>query len=134
MTLQYSLEQLDNIATIILENTAHKTILFYGQMGSGKTTLIKALVKTLGVVHEATSPTFSLVNEYQNSESKIFHFDLYRIQSLEEALDFGIDEYLDQNAWIFIEWPEKIEPLLSGKETKVTLEQLPYNKRNLQLT
>jgi tRNA threonylcarbamoyladenosine biosynthesis protein TsaE len=83
-----------------------------GEMGAGKTTFIRTICKELGVL-DASSPTYSLVNEYHTSEEKrIYHFDLYRIKSLEEALDFGFEEYLDQNAYVFIEWPEKILPLL----------------------
>ncbi|MFM9984456.1 MAG: tRNA (adenosine(37)-N6)-threonylcarbamoyltransferase complex ATPase subunit type 1 TsaE [Flavobacteriales bacterium] len=85
-----------------------------GEMGAGKTTFIRTICKELGV-QDASSPTYSLVNEYRTSDGKcIYHFDLYRIKSLEEALDFGFEEYLDQHAYVFIEWPEKILSLLDG--------------------
>ncbi len=89
-----------------------QTFVLLGEMGAGKTTFIKKICEALGA-NAASSPTFSLVNEYETkSGTKIFHFDLYRIKSLEEALDFGFEEYLDQNAYVFIEWPELVIPLL----------------------
>lgn len=121
MTLQYKLEDTDRVAEVLLKNAKHKTILFYGQMGSGKTTLIKAMVKALGVSHTTGSPTFSLVNEYETTSGRIYHFDLYRIDNLEEALDFGIEEYLGEDTWIFIEWPQIIEPLLPDDFSKIEL-------------
>ena len=88
-------------------------------MGAGKTTLIKALVKALGAPDLASSPTFSLVNEYQTDQGKIFHFDFYRIEDEMEALDMGIEDYLNLDTWKFIEWPQKIEKLLDGDVQKL---------------
>ncbi len=86
---------------------------FYGEMGAGKTTFIKAICKELGVLHEVTSPSFAIVNEYKTKNNTIiYHFDLYRIEKLPELLDIGFEEYLDSNAIIFIEWPEIAENLL----------------------
>ena len=100
-------------------------------MGVGKTTLIKALVKALGSNDDVSSPTFSIVNEYKLNEQKIFHFDLYRINDLEEAYNFGIEDYLDSDNWIIIEWPDIIEPILSGDECVITLSIQSENKRQL---
>ena len=98
MVLQYSLQDLDQIASQLLENSQHKIWLFDAPMGAGKTTLIKALVKKLGVGSVANSPTFSIVNEYLTTNgSKVFHFNLYRLKNEEEAYDIGLDEYFDQN-------------------------------------
>lgn len=87
-------------------------ILFYGEMGTGKTTLIKSICKELGSRDVVSSPTFSLVNEYIGSKGSIYHFDFYRLKSEEEALDMGYEEYFYSGAFCLIEWPEKIPSLL----------------------
>lgn len=88
-------------------------VLFRGEMGAGKTTLIKMLCRLLGVEDEVSSPTFALVNEYHTAENRrIYHFDLYRIEDPEEALDIGIEEYFDDDALSLVEWPERIEKWL----------------------
>jgi tRNA threonylcarbamoyladenosine biosynthesis protein TsaE len=134
MIIKYHLNQLDEVIQDILHNINHKTVLFYGEMGSGKTTLIKFLAKALGVTHKTTSPTFSLVNEYTcTNGNTIYHFDLYRIDSLEEALDFGIEEYLQEDAWIFIEWPEKIKELVNNSFTTISLSIDTDEKRILKI-
>ncbi len=119
MTLTYELSEIDRIAMQILSEVKSKTLLFYGDMGAGKTTLIKALVKALGAPDLASSPTFSLVNEYQTDQGKIFHFDFYRIEDEMEALDMGIEDYLNLDTWKFIEWPQKIEKLLDEDVQKL---------------
>ncbi|WP_010229421.1 tRNA (adenosine(37)-N6)-threonylcarbamoyltransferase complex ATPase subunit type 1 TsaE [Gillisia marina] len=119
MTLTYELSEIDRIAMQILSEVKSKTLLFYGDMGAGKTTLIKALVKALGAPDLASSPTFSLVNEYQTDQGKIFHFDFYRIEDEMEALDMGIEDYLNLDTWKFIEWPIKIEKLLDEDVQKL---------------
>ena len=82
-------------------------------MGVGKTTLIKAMVKALGSTDDVTSPTFSIVNEYESLKGKIFHFDMYRIEDEMEALNFGFEDYLNSDTnWLFIEWPENVSNLL----------------------
>ena len=91
----------------------HKIIAFTGEMGAGKTTFIKALCKQLGVKDTTSSPTFSLVNEYQNTAGqKIYHFDFYRLRQESEALDMGCEEYFYSGNFCFVEWPEKIPSLL----------------------
>ena len=87
-------------------------------MGVGKTTLISALVKALGGTVEASSPTFSIVNEYQVTNDIVYHFDMYRLNNAEEALDIGIEDYLYANRWVFIEWPDKIDVLLPDLSVK----------------
>ncbi|MDT0649988.1 tRNA (adenosine(37)-N6)-threonylcarbamoyltransferase complex ATPase subunit type 1 TsaE [Autumnicola edwardsiae] len=121
MSLTYDLDQLDMAVNHILEHTKSKTLLFYGEMGAGKTTLIRALVSALGAEESASSPTFSLVNEYLTPEGPIYHFDFYRINSKAEALDMGIEDYLDASAWKFIEWPQKIESFLDENSQKVEI-------------
>lgn len=99
-----------------------KIIAFYGEMGAGKTTLIKAICEELGVKDTVTSPTYSIVNEYKSIEGeKIYHFDFYRINSIDEAYDLGYEEYFYSNCFCFIEWPEKIAELLPLVYEKVTI-------------
>ena len=112
MKYTYTLRELPEIAGKILSSTTHKTILFYGEMGAGKTTLIKELAKSIGITDTLSSPTFSLVNEYQTNDTTLYHFDFYRIENEDEALDMGVEEYLDSGHWNFIEWPQKIQNLL----------------------
>jgi tRNA threonylcarbamoyladenosine biosynthesis protein TsaE len=111
-------EELQEIAQSFLAQFPEPGVFILdGEMGAGKTTFIRAICAQLGI-SDASSPTFSLVNEYlTKSGMKVFHFDLYRIKSLEEALDFGFEEYIDQKAYVFIEWPEKILPLLDTYNT-----------------
>ena len=113
MQIIFSLEELNQVAEKILSQNPQKVILFNGEMGVGKTTLIKLLAKHLGVNDATSSPTFSLVNEYQiPNDQYIYHFDVYRLKNETEALDMGIDEYLYSGNWCFIEWAEKIPNLI----------------------
>jgi tRNA threonylcarbamoyladenosine biosynthesis protein TsaE len=107
-----------------------KVILFYGEMGVGKTTLIKVLCKELGVVEPTNSPTFSIVNEYlSNNNKSIYHFDFYRIEKEEEVFDLGYEDYFYSGNYCFVEWPEKIVNLLPENAVKVTLVQEEDNIR-----
>ena len=121
MTLTYELSEIDSIAVQLLSEVKSKTLLFYGEMGAGKTTLIKALVKALGAEDAASSPTFSLVNEYHSDQGKILHFDFYRIEDETEVLDMGIEDYLNTESWKFIEWPQKIEKFLDYPTQKLEI-------------
>jgi tRNA threonylcarbamoyladenosine biosynthesis protein TsaE len=132
MEVVFSLEEIDNVSQLILEQRPNKVILFNGNMGVGKTTLIKCLSKNLGVNGNTSSPTFSLVNEYQTNDNQIvYHFDCYRLKTEVEALDMGIDDYLYSGNWCFIEWPEKIESLIPEKCTTINIEILPNGYRKL---
>ncbi|MGB2129234.1 MAG: tRNA (adenosine(37)-N6)-threonylcarbamoyltransferase complex ATPase subunit type 1 TsaE [Flavicella sp.] len=134
MTIQYNLEDLSEVAAKILTASKHKTLLFYGEMGLGKTTLIKELVKQLGVKDTASSPTFSLVNEYQSSNYEtVYHFDFYRINNEEEAYDIGIEDYFNSDAWCLIEWPSSIKNLLPLESTSLYLTINEDNSRNLRI-
>jgi tRNA threonylcarbamoyladenosine biosynthesis protein TsaE len=134
MNTNYSLKNLPEIATAIIALAKSKTLLFFGEMGVGKTTLIKEICKQLDVVDSISSPTFSLVNEYQTSkEVAVFHFDFYRITDEEEAFDMGIEEYLNNNDWCLIEWPQNVENLLPLEAVKLHLSILENGQRNLQL-
>lgn len=112
MTIDFNIEQLDKAAYQLLESVNSKIILFYGEMGVGKTTLISSLVKQLGGDTEVSSPTFSIVNEYLVENDKVFHFDFYRIEDEYEALDIGVEDYFESGHWVFIEWPDKIKGIL----------------------
>ncbi|ARV05475.1 tRNA (adenosine(37)-N6)-threonylcarbamoyltransferase complex ATPase subunit type 1 TsaE [Polaribacter sp. SA4-10] len=134
MNKNYSLEDLHDIAKKIISSVENKTLLFYGEMGVGKTTLIKEICNQLNVLDRISSPTFSLVNEYQTSKNeKVFHFDFYRIAHEEEALDMGIEDYLYDNNWCLIEWPENIENLLPLDAVQIHLSTLENGTRNIQL-
>jgi tRNA threonylcarbamoyladenosine biosynthesis protein TsaE len=103
-------------------------------MGSGKTTFIKAICKELGATSMVTSPTFSLVNEYYtNNESVLYHFDLYRINSIEELYDLGYEEYFYGDQYVFIEWAEKAEELLPDPVIRITLEEISPEKRIISI-
>jgi len=134
MEIIFSLEEIDKVAQKILSENPKKVILFNGNMGVGKTTLIKALSKNLGVNDTTSSPTFSLVNEYQITYNQyVYHFDVYRLKNEIEALDMGIDEYLYSNNWCFIEWAENIPNLIPEEHSTITIEMLPDGKRHLIL-
>lgn len=135
MTQTFSLSEINEVAQKILEQNPNKIILFHGEMGAGKTTLIKQLCKNLGVKDATSSPTFSLVNEYQIDKNQyIYHFDCYRLKSEIEALDMGIDEYLYSGNWCFIEWAEKIENLIPEQHSILTIQILDNGNRELKLS
>lgn len=134
MNKNYSLENLSEVASKLISSVGNRNLLFYGQMGVGKTTLIKEICQQLGVLDPISSPTFSLVNEYQTSKNKkVFHFDFYRIEAEEEAFDLGIEEYFDTGAWCLVEWPENIENLLPIGAVQIHLTILEGEQRNIQL-
>ena len=134
MQQTYTLKQLPEIAKKIIETVNGKILLFNGEMGAGKTTLIKEIVKQLGVEEVASSPTFSLVNEYQtDNKETIYHFDFYRINSEEEAYDIGIEDYLYSEAWCFIEWGNKVENLLPLEIININISVNNDNQRTIQI-
>lgn len=105
-------EELNDIAKALIASTEARVFAFYGDMGAGKTTFIRALCDAVGVKDVVSSPTFSIVNEYITSSSSVYHFDFYRIKSTQEAWDMGHEDYFYSGAYCFIEWPEKIDGLL----------------------
>ncbi|MBP5422731.1 MAG: tRNA (adenosine(37)-N6)-threonylcarbamoyltransferase complex ATPase subunit type 1 TsaE [Paludibacteraceae bacterium] len=111
-----------------------KVFLFYGSMGAGKTTFIRAICEELGVKESINSPTFAIINEYKSGVGEpIFHFDFYRINKEEEAFDFGYEDYFYSGNLCFVEWPEKIENLLPEDAVKVTIQELPDGSREVTL-
>ncbi len=131
-----SLDQIHDAARQFVAAMGDNTVFaFYGKMGAGKTTFIKALCEELGVSDVITSPTFAIVNEYRSDEGGelIYHFDFYRIKKLEEVYDMGYEDYFYSGALCFIEWPELVEELLPGNAVKVTIEEVENGARRLTL-
>ncbi|MEA3444042.1 MAG: tRNA (adenosine(37)-N6)-threonylcarbamoyltransferase complex ATPase subunit type 1 TsaE [Bacteroidota bacterium] len=130
-----SLAGLDDAAIWLLKACKDKKqFAFYGEMGSGKTTFIKSLCKYLGAIDVVNSPTFAIVNEYQSEKnSSLYHLDLYRIEDVKEAYDFGIEEYLGSDNYCFIEWPAKIEEIIGDEIQKVYITVLDNNIRQLEI-
>lgn len=107
---------------------------FYGEMGAGKTTLIKAICRVLRVTDDTSSPSFGLIYEYRTSGSdSVYHFDFYRIEHLEEAYDLGYEEYIDSGQYCFIEWPEKVATLLPPETVNVSLKITGNNERTMEI-
>ena len=133
MKLVYAENDIQKVAKTILENSHSFFFAFYAPMGAGKTTLIKALVRELGGVDEVSSPTFGLVNEYADGEGNLiaYHFDFYRLKDEMEALDFGLEDYFSCDAYIFMEWPEKIPSLLPENLVALKIEILNSTTRRI---
>lgn len=133
-----SVDDLDNAAAQFVELMGDATVFaFYGDMGAGKTTFINALSKALGVEDDPTSsPSFAIINEYRSDTTAelIYHFDLYRLESLEEAFDIGVEDYFDSGALCFIEWPERIADILPDDTVRVDIKELPDGSRELTVT
>ncbi|MEP5341466.1 MAG: tRNA (adenosine(37)-N6)-threonylcarbamoyltransferase complex ATPase subunit type 1 TsaE [Algibacter sp.] len=134
MEIVYTLNELESVAKQLIENVSTKTLLLYGDMSVGKTTLIKAIVKALGCADDVSSPTFSIVNEYKTVDSLIYHFDLYRINDIEEAYNFGIEDYLYSNNWSIIEWPEIAKDILPDRFNRIDLTLNDDKTRTLKLS
>lgn len=125
-----SLEELDMVAEAVIESLDGRTVVaFDAPMGAGKTTLISRIAALLGAEDSVTSPTFAIVNQYEGRDRIIYHFDMYRIERVEEALDFGSEEYLSSGELCLVEWPEKIEPLLPEDTMVVRIEILSETSR-----
>ncbi|MGB2405169.1 MAG: tRNA (adenosine(37)-N6)-threonylcarbamoyltransferase complex ATPase subunit type 1 TsaE [Flavobacteriaceae bacterium] len=131
---QYTIDEIDSLAEELLPLLKMKVVLLQGEMGVGKTTLIKALCKALKVEDKVSSPTFSLINEYENTQGEIiYHFDCYRLETAEEALDFGAEEYLYSGHLCLIEWPENIATLIPDEHQCIRLEKINPKTRQLTL-
>jgi tRNA threonylcarbamoyladenosine biosynthesis protein TsaE len=114
--------------------SGRKIFAFYGSMGTGKTTIIKAICETLGVKDTVTSPTFTIVNEYKTFDGEsIYHIDFYRIKKTEEVFDFGIEEYLGNDSYCFMEWPEMVEGVLPSETVTVRITVDKNEKRILTI-
>ncbi|MDC7999821.1 tRNA (adenosine(37)-N6)-threonylcarbamoyltransferase complex ATPase subunit type 1 TsaE [Aequorivita todarodis] len=133
MEITYTQNEISKVAAQILKASASNIFLLYGEMGVGKTTLIKELVKQLGVLELSGSPSFSIVNEYEATDGVVYHFDFYRINDIAEAYDIGVEDYLCSGAYIFIEWPEKVSALLPRQATKLIINSNNNGSRTLKI-
>ena len=135
LPLSYSETKIDSIAKAVIQNAPSKILCLYGEMGAGKTTLIKELVKQLGGSDQGNSPTFSLVNEYHRKNGDLlgYHFDFYRLNDELEAYDIGFEEYLNQDCWIFIEWPEKVSSLIPVDATTIQIDIIDASTREIRI-
>ena len=137
--MEIKITSLDNIREAAKQFIAamedNTVFAFYGKMGAGKTTFIKAICEELGVTDVINSPTFAIVNEYPSDETGelIYHFDFYRIKKLDEVYDMGYEDYFYSGALCFIEWPELVEEVLPGDAVKVTIEEVEDGTRSVRL-
>jgi len=134
LELDYQIEEIETVAKQVLDHISSKTVLFFGEMGAGKTTLIKSLVKLLGSDDDVNSPTFSIVNDYRIKNGSIYHFDLYRINDEEEVLNFGFEDYLYTPNWVFIEWPQIAQNLISEDINTIEISHKNKISRSLKLS
>ncbi|MCI7598371.1 MAG: tRNA (adenosine(37)-N6)-threonylcarbamoyltransferase complex ATPase subunit type 1 TsaE [Prevotella sp.] len=135
MTINFTLDSIREAAKTFIQNMGSgRVYAFYGKMGAGKTTFIKALCEELGVEDVITSPTFAIVNEYRSETTGqlVYHFDFYRIKKIEEVYDMGYEDYFYSGALCFLEWPELIEELLPADAVKVTICQQEDGSRRLE--
>lgn len=135
MTINFTLDSIREAAKTFIQNMGSgRVYAFYGKMGAGKTTFIKALCEELGVEDVITSPTFAIVNEYRSETTGqlVYHFDFYRIKKIEEVYDMGYEDYFYSGALCFLEWPELIEELLPADAVKVTISQQEDGSRRLE--
>ena len=125
----------DRVSEYILCNNYSNIFLFYGEMGSGKTTLIQSLCRNIGVFDKVLSPTFSIINEYQiKNKSLLYHFDFYSIKTIDELVEIGFDEYVYSNKICFIEWPQIAMKLIPRKFIKIKIDINKNLKRNINIT
>ncbi|MCQ2343396.1 MAG: tRNA (adenosine(37)-N6)-threonylcarbamoyltransferase complex ATPase subunit type 1 TsaE [Paludibacteraceae bacterium] len=132
MTIEYKIEEIDDVARRIIPLLGSRLICFDAPMGAGKTTLIKSLCGAMGAnPDEVNSPTFSIVNEYPSDEGTIFHFDFYRVKTLREAIDFGLCDYIDSGSWCLMEWPELVADLLPDDCQTIKIEVIDQDTRRI---
>lgn len=133
MNESFDISDINLVAKQLLKSVNSKIVLFYGEMGIGKTTLISKIVKELGYKYDVSSPTFSIVNEYEVNDGLVYHFDFFRLDDESEAFDIGFEDYLYTGNWCFIEWPDKVINLLPENVNEVYLEKDQESKRKIKL-
>jgi len=133
MNKSFSITEINSISKEILQSVNSRVLLFYGEMGVGKTTLIGEIVKELGGTNDVSSPTFSIVNEYEVNDGLVYHFDFFRIGNEEEVYDIGFEDYMDSDNWIFVEWPDKISTLIPDRVNEIHLEKECETSRIIKL-
>lgn len=132
MELIYKLSELEKASNFVLKNVNHDIILITGEVGTGKTTLIKEYCKLIGVEEIVNSPTYTLINEYQNKKGKIVHMDLYRVKDINEINELGLFEYLENNI-VIIEWPEIILKMIDIKYSMINITFINEKERKLSI-
>lgn len=132
MELIYKLSELEKASNFVLKNVNHDIILITGEVGTGKTTLIKEYCKLIGVEEIVNSPTYTLINEYQNKKGKIVHMDLYRVKDINEINELGLFEYLENNI-VIIEWPEIILKMIDIKYSLINITFINEKERKLSI-
>ena len=132
MELIYKLSELEKASNFVLKNVNHDIILITGEVGTGKTTLIKEYCKLIGVEETVNSPTYTLINEYQNKRGKIVHMDLYRVKDINEINELGLFEYLENNI-VIIEWPEIILKMIDIKYSMINITFINEKERKLSI-
>lgn len=131
--ITYNLREIPEVVETIFPQLTSKIVLLYGELGVGKTTLLKALCEQLGTTDKISSPTFAIVHEYGSNQGPIYHLDCYRIESVEELENLGVSEYLDSGNWVFVEWPENIISLITENYVSLRVSRNADNTRTLNL-
>ncbi|MCQ2200121.1 MAG: tRNA (adenosine(37)-N6)-threonylcarbamoyltransferase complex ATPase subunit type 1 TsaE [Paludibacteraceae bacterium] len=134
MKKQFDISEIDSVAKEVITALGdYKLVRMIGEMGAGKTTLIKSICKQLGVEEEVNSPTFAIVNEYKGSVADVFHFDFYRVNTLQEAIDLGLDEYLYSDHYVFMEWPQLVDEYLPDEVATITIKEIENGLREVEV-
>ena len=128
---EYTLDEIESAASEIIKAfDGRKIVRFIGEMGAGKTTMIKSLCKLLGVDEEVTSPTFAIVNEYEGAGCRVFHFDFYRVKNQQEAIDLGLADYFYSGEYVFMEWPQLVDDFMPDDVVTLTIKEIDPTKRH----
>ena len=133
MIFYYSLSEINEACKFIFKNSNSKIILFEGDLGTGKTTLIKNLCYELGSADNVSSPTFPILNIYDNKKNKIYHADLYRVENIKDLNEIGFFDIVNTNDWLFVEWPKKIIDLIDKPFSIVNIDIEDDNMRKIEL-
>ena len=133
MEISYKLEEINKACDFVLNNSLNKLILFEGDLGLGKTTLIKNICRVLGSSDNISSPTFPILNIYMCKDEEIFHADLYRVDNISDLNELGFIEILDNDNWTFVEWPNKFKNIFKKNYTLLQLKEISKNERKIKI-